>query len=185
MRKLKMEALRTYQRLNSIDDANIIIPQIWVGNYESSKNVNFLRQNQITVIINCSKNIPFVNHSYLKGVYKYRVPVHDNLKIEEIMLMEKYLYKIVPIIHQHYKKKRNILIHCAAGMQRSAIVALAYLYTFGKNRGARGARGSRGSSRGEQANQIIKLMKSKRPIVFTPFMNFKMSFRNYAQAMGI
>lgn len=161
-RNFKMKALSTYQKIRSIDDANLIVPQIWVGNYNSSQDIDFLRRNNITVIINSTKDLPFAP---ISGVYKYRVPVHDNLEIDEIKLMEKYLHKIVPIIHEHYKKGRNILIHCAAGMQRSAIVTLAYLFTYHM----------------KSAGQIVKLMRSKRPIVFTPFMNFIRAFQNYAK----
>ena len=41
------------------------------------------------------------------------------------MDMAKYLEKIDPIIRQHYMSGRTILIHCAAGVQRSAIVTLS------------------------------------------------------------
>lgn len=147
----------------SSDKANQILPRLWLGNFESSQDIGFLCQNQINVIINCSKDLPFLK---INDVYKYRVPVHDNLQPEEIQLMTQWLYKIVPLIDSHYKQGRHILVHCAAGMQRSAIIVASYLckYHFKDPRIA------------------IKHIKSRRPIVFTPAMNFKRSLCHYLKS---
>ena len=147
-------------RYTMSDNANLIIPRLWLGNFESSQNLDFLKKNRITVIVNCSKDLPFLE---LPGVYKYRVPVHDNLKQEEIIAMIGWIQKIVPLLDEHYQKGRSILIHCAAGMQRSAIVMLSYLYQYHTKSAPR-------------AYNIIKL---KRPIAFTPSMNFRNSFCSY------
>jgi hypothetical protein len=138
-------------------NANLIIPRLWLGNYESSQDKNFIMRNRITVIINCSKDLPFVK---LNGILKYRVPVHDNLDPFEINSMTKWIKKILPIIHYHYQQGRSILVHCAAGMQRSAIVVLSYLHQYHIN---------------DPAEALMKV-KSKRVIAFMPYMNFKHSF---------
>ena len=139
------------------DNANQIIPRLWLGNFASSQDTNFIKQNNITVIINCTKDLKFLKHP---GIYKYRVPVHDNLEKDEIISMISWIAKILPIIDFHYQKNKVILIHCAAGMQRSAIVMLSYLYVYQTN----------------DAGLALHLIKSRRPIAFTPYMNFKYSF---------
>ena len=141
-------------------DADQIIPRLWLGNYNSSQDINFITQNRITVIINCTKDLPFLS---LNGVYKYRIPVNDNLQMTEIVAMTKWLGLILPIIEEHYQNGRAILIHCAAGMQRSAIVVLSFLY---------------GHYSLPPKIALYKL-RIKRPIVFLPFMNFGTSFRLY------
>ena len=90
----------------------------------------------------------------------YRIPIDDNLQNSEIYEMSKFLTIILPIINSHLNhQKDNILIHCYAGIQRSAIVVLSYLYKYVDS----------------DINKCINYMKQKRPIVFTPKMNFKKS----------
>jgi protein-tyrosine phosphatase len=139
-------------------DADQIIPQLWLGNFNSSQNIDFIRRNQISVIVNCTKDLPFL---YIDGIYKYRIPVHDNLQSDEIISMTKWIRKILPIIKEHYQNGRSILIHCAAGMQRSAIVVLSFLYTYFSV---------------DPKTALIKI-RVKRPIAFMPYMNFGQSFK--------
>ncbi len=142
------------------DAANLIIPQIWLGNRKAAADNDFLRKNNITVIVNASKNIPF---SELPGLYKYRVPVDDNLEDEEIDNMSRWAPEIVYTILQHYFRGDNILIHCAAGMQRSAaIVAMTLIVLCGFT-----------------ADEALAFIREKRRIAFFPAANFKRSIRSF------
>jgi hypothetical protein len=143
-----------------IHHADQIIPRLWLGNFNSSQNVDFIKRNRITVIINCTKDLPFAQ---LGGIFKYRVPVNDNLEKREIIAMTKWFDQILPVIDQHYRKGRTMLIHCAAGMQRSAIIVLAYLCRY----------------QGFGPKLALSTIRTKRPIVFLPYMNFAMSYRLY------
>ena len=138
-------------------DANQIISRLWLGNFNSSQDIDFIKRNNITVVINCSKDLRFFPSS---NIYKYRIPIDDNLQITEIVSMTDWIDRILPIIHEHYTEGRVILIHCAAGMQRSAIIMLSYLYRYHTN----------------DAGYALYLIKSQRPIAFVPYMNFKHSF---------
>ena len=140
-----------------VNHADQITPRLWLGDFQSSQDVNFIKGHRITVVINCTKDLPFLK---LPGVYKYRVPVNDNLQPSEIQAMTGWLDQILPLIDHHYQLGRIILIHCAAGMQRSAIVMLSYLYQYHTH----------------DAGQALLTVKSRRPIAFTPYMNFKRSF---------
>lgn len=142
------------------NNADQIVPRLWLGNFHSSQDTHFIRKNNINVIINCTKDLPFTS---ISGIYKYRVPVHDNLQTEEIITMSKWIGKILPIISEHYQLGRTILIHCAAGMQRSAIIVLCFLC----------------SQYGVDPKMAFIKMKNIRPIVFSPYMNFGLSFRLY------
>jgi len=140
------------------DNANEIVKNLWLGNAKASKDLSFLKRNNIKVIINCTKNYDFIDVKEWKTL-KYKIPVHDNLKKEELNAMINYLRVIVHIIHHHLKEGEPILVHCFAGMQRSAIVVLAYLYNY----------------TGKSIYECIDMMKRKRSIVFYPHMNFKPS----------
>uniref|UniRef100_A0A6C0BN61 Tyrosine specific protein phosphatases domain-containing protein n=1 Tax=viral metagenome TaxID=1070528 RepID=A0A6C0BN61_9ZZZZ len=147
-------------------DVDLLIPRVWLGNFNSSQNLSFLKRNQINVIVNCTKDLPFLtytspNPSGGNDVYRYRVPVDDNLQPTEMVAMSKYLNKIIPILEKHYQAGHKIMIHCAAGIQRSAIVALSFLCVH------------------FQCNPktALSLMRTQRPLVFLPMMNFALSFR--------
>jgi protein tyrosine phosphatase len=133
-------------------NANVIIPRIWLGNKASSQDVDFLKQNNITVIFNCTKDIPFVQGPYTF----YRVPVDDNLQKEEIRNMELWSPEIIVKLMKEYNQGKTILVHCAAGMQRSAAVVAMFL--IAKYRCS--------------VKEAISYTKSRRPIAFYINANF-------------
>ena len=142
------------------DNANLIIPRLWLGNRHAALDANFIRSNNITVIVNASKDIPFINDNAAK---KYRVPVDDNLEPSEIDNMAKWSPEIVYMILREYQAGNTILVHCAAGMQRSAaIVAMTLIVMKQMN-----------------PDQAIQFIKSKRPIAFFPSANFERSIRQF------
>ena len=110
-----------------INDVDLIIPRLWLGNFDSSQEFEFIRKYNIDVIINCTKDLPFAP---IDGIYKYRIPIDDNLQRDQIISMAQWVGKILPIMFNHYQNGRSILVHCAAGIQHSAIVVLSFLYVY-------------------------------------------------------
>ena len=103
--------------------ANEIIPRLWLGNAHAAADETFFRTHQINVVINCTKDIPFSGHA----PKQYRIPVDDNLEEEEIRNMAHWSPQTVYTIMQHYKNGDRILVHCMAGINRSATLVLAYV----------------------------------------------------------
>ena len=57
-----------------------------------------------------------------------RIPVDDSLKQKDFDLMYQFMPAAVEFIHKHSNvQKGNILIHCYAGRQRSAICLAAFM----------------------------------------------------------
>lgn len=138
--------------LPPFNNADLIIPQIWLGNYKASQDETFLKNADITVVFNCTKDLPF--HSSIRR--RYRVPVDDNLQEQEIRNLELWSYEIVMKVLQEYKAGRTILIHCAAGMQRSpAVVAMFLIVLYHMT-----------------ADKAMEFIKERRPIVFYYSANF-------------
>jgi len=142
---------------------NRITNNIWLGNYVDSSNENFIKNQNIKVIINCSKDLPFYFNS-AEVPFRYRIPVDDDRQDNSIQIMTMYLPKIVEIIRHHVARGQNIYIHCHAGMQRSACVMAALLM----------------AERGLTPEQAIQVIKRLRPIAFTPYVNFQKSLDDYA-----
>jgi predicted protein tyrosine phosphatase len=99
-------------------DAHEILPGLWLGNRIAALNDRWLKQQEITVVFNCTKDLPF--SPVIKK--QYRLPVDDNLKAEEIRNMTLWSHEAVYKVLAEYNKNQKVLVHCAAGMQRSATV---------------------------------------------------------------
>jgi protein-tyrosine phosphatase len=133
--------------------ADEIVPGIWLGSHKAALSTHWLSEHRIACIFNCTKDIAFQPST----PKKFRVPVDDNLKEEEIRNMELWSYEIVYKLLQEYKIGQPILVHCAAGMQRSA-ACVAMLLTVLKNM---------------KPNEAIDYIRVKRPIAFRPAVNFE------------
>jgi len=83
--------------------------------------------------------------------------VDDNLREEEIRNMTLWAPETTYKILQEYFEGRNILVHCAAGMQRSAAAIAFCLIVLMFPR---------------KHEEIMGYIQSKRPIAFTPGANF-------------
>ena len=142
-----------------MQNANEIIPRVWLGNRFAAWDEKWLKQNNITVIFNCTQDLPFAP----SAVTRYRVPVDDNLQAEEINNMTKWSPEIAYKVLREYKAGKTILIHCAAGMQRSAAVTTFFLITL----------------TGDTAPVIMSHIRRKRPITFVPQANFRKSIEYY------
>ncbi len=136
----------------SSDDAHEIIPRLWLGNAKASMDDDFIRRNNITVVFNCTKNLPF---SPMIPV-KYRIPVDDNLEEAEIRNMELWSGEIAYKILTEYTEGKTILVHCMAGMQRSAASVAFTLIALYKIR----------------ALDAMKRIKEIRRVAFHPRANF-------------
>ena len=106
---------------------NKIMNRIYLGNFQSAKDKEFFKEKNILAVLNCSKDIP--NHfAHDKNIEYMRIPVDDSLKQKDYDQMFEYMPIIVQFIHKHNSVQgNNILVHCYAGRQRSAISVAVYL----------------------------------------------------------
>jgi protein-tyrosine phosphatase len=138
-----------------------ILPGLWLGNINSAKSNDFFQIYNISIVINCSKDIPFFSN-FTKNI---RISVNDNLQRHEIDRMFDYLDKACDLIHNSLLNSESILVHCFAGKQRSATLICAYLMKYGNM----------------SLEVAIQSIKSKRDIIFTPIINFKNTLLKYQQ----
>ena len=142
--------------------ADEILPGIWLGSYKAASSEHWLSEHGIKCVFNCTKDIAF--HPSIPK--KYRVPVDDNLKEEEIRNLELWSYEIVYKLLKEYKAGQPILVHCAAGMQRSAASMAMFLIVL-KNM---------------KPSEAIAYIRSKRPIAFRPAVNFEKAIHGFYQS---
>ena len=145
----------------SKNNADLILPGLWLGNGKASLDDKFLRDNKIHSVFNCTKDLPF--HSSVNR--RFRVPVDDNLRQEEIRNMELWSFETIYKLTKEHKQG-NVLVHCYAGMQRSAAVVAMYLI----------------AKYGMTKEQVIPFIKGKRSVAFWPFVNFEKSIHGFQES---
>lgn len=143
-------------------NAHEILPGLWLGNRAASQDRSFLQANHITVIFNCTKDLPFVDTS----LRLYRVPLDDNREPEELRNLELWAWEVVYKLHAELKEGRKALVHCYAGMQRSAAVVALYLMTLYRC----------------TANEAIEFCRKRRPVAFFGVANFYPSLKGYEES---
>lgn len=146
-----------------MENAHLILPRLWLGNKGASMDYEFLTKNKITVVFNCTKDLPF--HPSVKR--QYRVPVDDNLQEAEIRHMYEWAPEIVLKLLREHRAGHSILVHCFAGMQRSAaVIALTLLYSSDKT-----------------TDDVIGFIRNKRAIAFFPQANFLPAIQGFEKAI--
>lgn len=132
-----------------MEDYQEIIKGIYLGGSDGSKDSSFIKNKKISVIVNCTKDLP--NHfeplfiepvesaprEVQEWIYSnlpryYKIPVDDNMKDVEIARFYEFSKNMIPTIVQHYQEGKNIFVHCLAGAQRSAGFVCMLLMTLEK-----------------------------------------------------
>ena len=137
----------------NVSHAHEIVPGIWLGDRNAAKDSKWLNENNITVVFNVTKDLAFATE--IKK--QYRIPVDDNLQPEEIRNMTQWSQEAVYKVLEEHNKGNKILVHCFAGMQRSAAIVTMYLI----------------ATKGMTWQQAITYIQHIRPIAFRPSPNFK------------
>ncbi len=146
------------------ENANFIIPYLWLGNMGAARDRAFMRDNDIRLVINCSKDIKTPEWYADDGIETIRLPIHDwNGKVENATLSNE-IDSIIKKIHEYRKTNRNVFVHCFAGMQRSSTVIAAYVIRYYKFR----------------PEHAIYYIRHKRRIAFQPRPTFNRFIQEFA-----
>ena len=143
--------IKFIEKIGVCKSVDLIIPHIYLGNINSSQNINFIQDNNVQLIVNCSRNIPFLEE--FTGE-KIRIPIDDNRIFKNKDILN--FLNVLEIIHKYREENKNILIHCRLGSQRSANIVLLYLI----------------KKLDLDFNFSYNLIKRKREICFVPINSF-------------
>lgn len=105
-----------------------IISGLWIGNINDSFDEVFLKDNNISILINCTLNYGFPN----LNVSKLRVPLSNNLTpSKDIELLKKNKDKIIDYIYDNIDYS-SILIYCYDGLIISPLIVALFLIKKGE-----------------------------------------------------
>ena len=96
--------------------------KLYLGDRDDGDNERALRLANITAIVRVLQH----PYSFIHGITYFEVPVCD-LPTTNIA---QYLPDAIHFIYEQHQAGNNVLIHCNAGISRSATVATAYLMTI-------------------------------------------------------
>ena len=140
-------------------NAHEILPGLWLGNRAAALDDNWLREKGIKTIFNATKDTPFSP----VATERYRIPVDDNLEPVEIANMRRWGPEAVYKIVYAHRAGLPILVHCHAGMQRSAALVAMTLIAL-KN---------------YDAEKAIKYIRDRRSVAFFPVANFADAIKGF------
>jgi hypothetical protein len=103
-----------------------VIDNVYVGSLETGSNAEWISNNNISLIINLS------GYAYQSTVDVVIVPLEDtHVYINDVeQYIDKFMH-VAKIIKKHTDTKNNVLVHCAAGINRSVAAICFYLIMTG------------------------------------------------------
>lgn len=94
---------------------------LWIGSKKDSSDAQGAARHDIGLVVNCTRDLPFA----IPGVRQVRVPIDDASHENDTFLDS--LPRAVLAIHRCLGSGKGVLVHCYAGISRSASVVAAYL----------------------------------------------------------
>jgi protein-tyrosine phosphatase len=103
-----------------------ILSGLWIGNVNDIYNKEFYLDNNINIVINCTKDQAFLD---LEGLKKIRIPFSNDIQNDMHLLSIK-KDDIVDFVHKSLEEK-NIFIYCHNGLTNSVLIVALYMIKYG------------------------------------------------------
>jgi len=94
---------------------------LFLGNYRCASDYEVLKTSKLTVVL----DVAGANHAYPKDT----LVGHKVIKADdaEDFDLSQFFFECFAFIDEHRSKGHNVLVHCMAGISRSATIVIAYL----------------------------------------------------------
>ncbi|XP_034033657.1 uncharacterized protein si:dkey-175m17.7 [Thalassophryne amazonica] len=98
-----------------------ILPFLFLGNERDAQDLELLMRLNIGYVVNVTTHLPLYHHN--SGLRYKRLPATDNSKQN----LRQYFEEVFEFIEEAYQSGQGVLVHCQAGVSRSATIVIAYL----------------------------------------------------------
>ena len=113
-----------------------IIPHFWIADFENYDDKRFLRDKNITTIINLSKYKNFSSTNAKLSIDEIRIPIEYDEETDSTdrinMLLYEYLFDITEYIHERVINMKNILLVGYSSKEDINAVICAYFIRYAK-----------------------------------------------------
>uniref|UniRef100_A0A8D3BCE4 protein-tyrosine-phosphatase n=1 Tax=Scophthalmus maximus TaxID=52904 RepID=A0A8D3BCE4_SCOMX len=116
---LSDESLMTPDAENAVVSA--ILPFLFLGNERDAQDLDLLLRLNIGYVVNVTTHLPLYHVN--SGLRYKRLPATDNSKQN----LRQYFEEVFEFIEEAYQSGQGVLVHCQAGVSRSATIVIAYL----------------------------------------------------------
>eukprot|EP00413_Alexandrium_margalefii_P015955 CAMPEP_0204524020 /NCGR_PEP_ID=MMETSP0661-20131031/7152_1 /ASSEMBLY_ACC=CAM_ASM_000606 /TAXON_ID=109239 /ORGANISM="Alexandrium margalefi, Strain AMGDE01CS-322" /LENGTH=216 /DNA_ID=CAMNT_0051529749 /DNA_START=36 /DNA_END=686 /DNA_ORIENTATION=- len=145
----------------SINNGDQIISCLYLGGVQAVADTQSLVEQGIRAVCCCCRELEFPSSDWCKDLNYYRVDVED-MGGEPIDL---YFPEATEFIHSWVSREQPVLVHCRAGVSRSASVVIAYLIAY----------------QGYTLHDAFFLVRSHRSII-TPNLGFMEKLGDFEEA---
>jgi len=140
---------------------SLILKNLFLGSASDANDFLFIKQNNIKLIVNVTKDIA-TDYSALgfEDIKVIRIPI-DDIDTESLNT-NNLLMSTLRTIKKYIDENKGVLVHCRAGVSRSASIVIAYLMKY----------------HNLSFSQAQNYLRSKRPIInpnagfITQLLNF-------------
>ncbi|KAJ8281639.1 hypothetical protein COCON_G00041580 [Conger conger] len=127
-----------------------ILPFLFLGNERDARDLELLLRLNVGFVVNVTTHLPL--YHLTTGLVRYkRLPATDSSKQN----LRQYFEEVFEFIEEAHQGGRGVLVHCQAGVSRSATIVIAYLMKHTLM----------------TMTDAYKYVKSRRPVV-SPNLNF-------------
>ncbi|KAM6907718.1 uncharacterized protein FYW49_014255 isoform 1-T2 [Xenentodon cancila] len=116
---LSDETLMTPDAENAV--ISPILPFLFLGNERDAQDLDLLLRLNIGYVVNVTTHLPLYHVN--SGLRYKRLPATDNSKQN----LRQYFEEVFEFIEEAYQSGQGVLVHCQAGVSRSATIVIAYL----------------------------------------------------------
>lgn len=155
-------AFLPFEPLNLILEASENNGALYLGNYEAASDVVLLRKHGIKAVLTVAADLR-LNYPSNEGIIHEVIPALDMVSYD----LSRHFSRCLEFIEKT-RKETNVLVHCLAGISRSATIVIAYLMKLNKI----------------GFDQSFNFVKKRRKIIF-PNPGFVRQLRVYSSQMKV
>ena len=101
-----------------------ILSGLWISDVEMLNKVEFLKDNLISIVINCT-----IDHNFPNVDQKLRLPISPMFHSKDLEIFNRNISDILEYIHNHLDD-HNILICCYDGINVSTVIMGLYIKKY-------------------------------------------------------
>ena len=107
------------------DSSEIIAGFMWLGDASNAMDTEKLTSQGITGVVNCAALDTLTNREYYQIEWKYTD--YEASDDPDYNILDEHLDDFMAFMDECRGEKRKVLVHCVAGINRSATLCIAYL----------------------------------------------------------